>query len=73
MMSSTMPPAAVPIEQIESEADYILYSADHGLLSEHFTESEARLAFYKEAASKKLGQQMPVIFERREPHWTPLT
>jgi hypothetical protein len=73
MMSWITQPAAVPIDLIGSEADFILYSADQGLLSEHFTEGEARLAYYKEAASKALGQQLPVIYERQEPNWVPLT
>ena len=67
-----MEPSSVPIETIESDADFVLFSGDEGLLSEHWTESEARMAFYKEAARKKLGERLPTIYERREPHWVPL-
>jgi len=67
-----MQPAIMPLEEIDSEADYVLYSIDDGLVSEHFTEGEARLAFYKQAAAKALGQQIPLVYERQETVWVPL-
>lgn len=67
-----MQSSSVPIAEIDSEADFILYSPEDGLLSEHFTEGEARMAFYKEAARQALGRHLPVIYERQEPNWVPL-
>ena len=63
---------AMPLGEIDSEADFVLFSGDQGILSEHCTESEARMAYYKEAARRALGQKLPVIYERQEPHWIPL-
>ena len=68
-----MPSLTIPLDQIDSEADFVLFSGEHGILSEHCTEGEARLAFYKEAARHALGEQLPVIYERQEPHWVPLS
>ena len=62
----------VPIQEIESEAEYVIYSEQLGVLSEHCTESEARMAFYKQAAARALGERLPVIFARQEPHWVAL-
>ena len=67
-----MQPAIMPLEEIDSEADFVLFSADDGVVSEHFTESEARLAFYKQAAYKALGEQLAVVYERQESVWVPL-
>jgi hypothetical protein len=67
-----MQAAVVPLEEIESEADFVLYSGNDGLVSEHFTEGEARMAYYKQAAGKALGQQLPIIYERHETVWIPL-
>lgn len=63
---------SLPIAKIVSEADFILFSPETGLLSEHFTEGEARMAYYKEAACQVLGHQLPIIYERQEPNWVPL-
>ena len=67
-----MQPGVVPIAEIESEADFILFSVAEGLVSEHCTEAEARLAFYKEAARKRLGELLPIIYERKEENWVAL-
>jgi hypothetical protein len=67
-----MQPAIMPLEEIDSEADFVLYSTDDGLVSEHFTEGEARIAFYKQAAIKALGTHLPIIYERQESVWVPL-
>jgi hypothetical protein len=62
----------VPIQEIESEADFVLYSSQNGVFSEHCTESEARMAFYKQVILQKLGEHLPIIYERQEPNWVPL-
>jgi hypothetical protein len=71
-VSRRMQSSVLSIEEIESEADFILYTAGGEVLSEHCTESEARLAFYKEAAQKGLGERLPIIYGRQEPNWVPL-
>ncbi len=63
----------VPLEQIESEADFILFSEAEGLISEHCTQGEARMAFFEEAGRHQLGDCLPRIYRRDEPHWVPLS
>jgi hypothetical protein len=60
------------LDEIESEADYVLLSHWRQILSEHFTLGEARVAYFKAAASENLGAQLPVIFARQSDHWIPL-
>ena len=62
------------IEEIESEADFILFSEDRGLLSEHYTMCEARMAYYSQARSHSLGDHLPTIYRRDDDdHWVPLS
>lgn len=60
------------LEDIESDADYVLYSSSEGVLSEHYTEGEARMAYFQEASRHNLGDHLPLIFERQENAWAPL-
>lgn len=56
-------------EEIDSEADYILFSREDGVLSEHFTPSEAAMAYYKIASETQIGQKLPAIYRRDEAGW----
>lgn len=56
-------------EEIHSEADYILFSQEEGILSEHFTPSEAAMAYYKIASETQAGQRLPLIYRRSESRW----
>jgi len=60
------------LEEIDSEADFVLLSAWQGVLSEHCTLGEARMAKYKEAGKKHLGEQLPVIYQRSGNSWVPV-
>jgi len=62
-----------PLEEIESDADFILFSESEGLISEHCTQGEARMAFFQEAGRHRLGECLPRIYKRDEPHWVPLS
>jgi hypothetical protein len=64
---------SVPLTKIESEADFILFSEDEGLIYEHCTHGEARMAFFEEANRQGLGERLPRIYRREEPHWVPLS
>lgn len=61
------------LEQIDSEADFVLFSEERGLLSEHYTAGEARMAFFNQAARFSLGEHLPTIYQREEPYWVPLS
>ena len=64
----------LPLSEIESEADFILFSEADGVISEHCTQGEARLAFFEEAGRQGLGQCLPRIYRREEPdQWGPLS
>jgi hypothetical protein len=61
------------LEEIDSDADFILVSEEGGLLSEHYTVGEAKMALFKEASSFQLGERLPVIYRREDPHWVLLS
>jgi hypothetical protein len=61
------------LEEIESDADFVVFSEERGLLSEHYSIGEAHMAFYSEARAFSLGDQLPTIYRREEPYWVPLS
>jgi hypothetical protein len=61
------------LEQIDSDAEFVLFSEEHGLISEHCTVAEARMAYFKQAAQFSLGERLPRIYQRDEPDWVPLS
>ena len=71
-MQTETVPFELSLEQIDSEADYVLLSSWRGILSEHCTLGEARMAYFKAASAEGLGAQLPSIYVRKETCWTPL-
>jgi hypothetical protein len=70
----TFAPSTTRLEEIESDADFILFSESEGVISEHCTHGEARMAFFQEANRHTLGQCLPRIYRREEDnHWVPLS
>ena len=61
------------LTEIESDADFVLFSETEGLISEHCTQGEARMAFFEEAGRHGLGDALPRIYRREEPNWVPLS
>jgi hypothetical protein len=61
------------LEEISSDADYVVFSETRGVISEHCTMGEARMAFYHEAAGFDLGEHLPRIYQREDSHWVPLS
>src|SRR5690348_13559915 len=59
-------PNALRLEEIETDADFILFSESEGVISEHCTQGEARMAFFQEANRHTLGQCLPRIYRREE-------
>ena len=60
------------LEEVDSEIDFILFSECEGLISEHCTLNEARMARFQDASLKSLGEQLPLIYQRREGAWIPI-
>ena len=63
----------VALGEINSEADFVVFCEKRGVLSEHYTAGEARVAFYKDASGFQLGQHLPRIYQREDDHWVPLS
>ena len=61
------------LAEIESDADFVVFSEERGLLSEHYRNGEDRIAFYIEARSFSLGDHLPTIYRRNDDHWVPLS
>ncbi|HVK59300.1 MAG TPA: hypothetical protein VM735_11000 [Candidatus Kapabacteria bacterium] len=61
------------LQEIDSDADYVVFSEKDGVLSEHYTAGEARMSYFKEASGSSLGAQLPRIYQREETHWVPLS
>lgn len=61
--------AVLAIEQIDSDADFVLLSAWGEVLSEHCTAGEAQMAMFEEVSRQQLGGHLPAIYRRREPFW----
>ena len=69
----TLAQPEIALEEIESDADFILFSDEHGLISEHYTAGEARMAYFQEAAKFSLGEHLPHVYTRHDTHWAPLS
>ena len=70
----TFAPNGPRLEEVETDADFILFSESEGVISEHCTQGEASMAFFQEANRHTLGECLPRIYRREEPnHWVPLS
>lgn len=70
---NALPRKAVLLDRVESDADFIIFSDKEGLISEHFTQGEARMAWFEEAERHQLGDWLPRIYRRDEMSWVPLS
>lgn len=61
------------LDEIDSDADYVVFCENRGVLSEHYTAGEARMSYFKEASGFELGEHLPRIYQREETHWVPLS
>jgi hypothetical protein len=61
------------LEEIESDADFVVFSRNEGVVSEHYTVGEARMSFYERAFGSRLGEHLPRIYQREETHWVSLS
>jgi hypothetical protein len=61
------------LEEIESDADFVVFSRNEGVVSEHYTVGEARMSFYERAFGSRLGEHLPRIYQREETRWVSLS
>jgi hypothetical protein len=54
---------------ILSESQFLIYSPDHGLISSHTTEEEARMAFANYLSDFELGEYIPFLLKRSGDEW----
>ena len=69
----TLTRGGLNLGKIESDADFVLFSERHGLVSEHYTAGEAQSAFYREARRSRLGDYLPRIYQRDDDYWVPMS
>jgi hypothetical protein len=60
------------LQDVDSDADFVLFCVARGLLSEHCTMREAQMALADAMGTFSLGEHLPVIYRRHEPHWIAL-
>jgi hypothetical protein len=54
---------------IPSDTEFIIYSPDHGLISEHHCEEEARASFSNYLSELELGEYLPFLLKRAGNEW----
>ena len=67
----TLITSGIALDDIESEAEFVLFSKRHGLISEHYTVCEAQSAYFQEAGRFGLGDYLPTIYQREDTQWVP--
>jgi hypothetical protein len=61
------------LADIDSDAEFVVFCDNRGVLSEHCTAGEARMSYFKEASGFELGEHLPRIYQRGDDHWVPLS
>ena len=54
---------------ILSQTQYLIFSPEHGLISEHCSEEEARSAFVNYLSEHEMGEFMPFLLKRSGEEW----
>jgi hypothetical protein len=54
---------------IPSQTQYLIFSPDHGLISEHCCEEEARASFANYLSDFELGEYLPFLLQRAGEEW----
>jgi hypothetical protein len=60
----------LPLGKIKTDAPYVIYSRQGGIVSEHGNRVAAREAFFETVGRFKLGM-LPCIYKRRPEYWEP--
>ncbi len=54
---------------ILSRTQFLIFSPDHGLISEHWCEEEARCSFANYLSDCELGEYLPFLLKRAGEEW----
>ncbi len=54
---------------ILSQTQFLIFSPDHGLISEHGSEEEARVAFATYLSDFDMGEFLPFLLKRSGEEW----
>jgi hypothetical protein len=67
----TMSPLALQLQpaDISPQTEFIIYSPDHGLVSAHFSEEEARASFDSYLSEHEMGEYLPFLLQRSGEEW----
>ena len=70
-MLSNMSPLALQLQpaDISPQAEFIIYSPDHGLVSAHFSEEDARASFANYLSEHEMGEYLPYLLQRSGEDW----
>lgn len=68
---STMSPQTLQLSfaGVRAESSFIIFSPDHGLVSEHCSEEDARAAFDHYVADLECGDYLPFLLRRTDEDW----
>jgi len=70
-MLGSMSPQALHLTQadIPLQTQFLIFSPDHGLISEHGCEEEARACFASYLSDFELGEYLPFLLRRAGEEW----
>jgi len=54
---------------IPPQVDFLVYSPEHGLISEHICEEEARTSFATHLSELEQGEYLPFLLRRSGEEW----
>jgi hypothetical protein len=66
-----MSPQALHLQpaDIPSDTEFLLFSPDHGIVSEHSSEEQARAAFATYLSDIECGEYLPFLLHRAGEEW----
>lgn len=67
----TMSPLALQLQpaDISPQTGFIIYSPDHGLVSAHCSEEDARASFDAYLSEHEMGEYLPFLLKRSGEEW----
>ena len=66
-----MSPSALQLQpaDISPQTEFIIYSPDHGLVSAHCSEGDARTSFDAYLSEHEMGEYLPYLLHRSGEEW----
>ena len=68
---SNMSPLALQLQpaDISPDTEFLIYSPDHGLISAHCSEEDARASFDSYLSEHEMGEYLPFLLHRSGEEW----